>query len=154
MKLEKKKALAARALDVGEGRIIFNTNRLSELKKAITKQDIKDLKESGVIMISEKKGRLTKKKRKTRRRAGSIKKKVNTRKQDYVKLTRKLRKHLLNLRNRGALGREEQKEIRKKIRAKSFRSLVHMKEKLSESQNMGGNRNAKNPKAKKKRSKN
>ena len=154
MKLEKKKALAARALNIGEGRIIFNTNRLSELEKAITKQDMKDLKESGAIMISEKKGRLTKKKRKTRRRAGSIKKKVNTRKQDYVKLTRKLRKHLSNLRNRGLLEREEQKEIRKKIRAKSFRSLAHMKERLSESQKIGGKKHAQNTKAKKKRSKN
>jgi len=154
MKLEKKKALAARALNVGTKRIVFNAKRLSELKEAITKQDMKDLKEGGAISLSEKQGHKTHKKRKTRRRTGSIKKKPKTRKQDYVKLTRKLRKHLTNLSNRGNLEKEKHKEIRKEIRTKSFRSLSQMKERLSGSQKPGGQKHAKNTKAKKKRSKN
>ena len=43
MKLEGKKDLVARTLGVGKGRIVFNVQRLEEIKQAITKQDIKDL---------------------------------------------------------------------------------------------------------------
>jgi len=75
MRLEKKKQLAARSLNVGSTRVIFNTQRLSEIKEAITKQDIKDLKNSGAILIREKKGRRKNKKRKIRRGVGSVRKK-------------------------------------------------------------------------------
>lgn len=132
MKLENKKNLVARALKIGRRRVIFNTQRLSEIKEAITKQDIKDLKEGGAISIREAKGRRKIQKRKTRRRPGSIKKKVNTRKQDYVILTRKLRKHLSNLKARGKISNEDFKGLRKVIRASEFRSLAHMKEKISQ----------------------
>src|SRR3989338_6386214 len=140
MKLEKKKALAARTLNVGEGRIVFNVERLPEIKEAITKQDIKDLKESGAIIIKEKKGRRKVERRKTRRRAGSIKKKVNTKKQDYVKLTRKLRTYLANLKNQKKISKENFRQLRKEIRASNFRSFSHMKERIK--QIHGGSANA------------
>ncbi|MBU0761140.1 MAG: hypothetical protein KJ600_04315 [Nanoarchaeota archaeon] len=134
MKLEKKKELAARALKTGKNRISFNTARLAELKEAITKQDMKDLKESGAIFIEEKKGRRKIKKRKTRRRAGSVKKTVKTRKQDYVTMTRKLRTYLSNLKKRKKISLEDYYKLRKEIRASDFRSLAHMKERLAEMQ--------------------
>jgi len=134
MKLEAKRALAARALNVGKGRIIFNERRLSEIKEAITKQDIKDLKLSGAIAIREKKGRRKITKRKTRRRYGSIKIKKNTRKQDYVKLTRKLRDYLKKLKTNKKISNEEYLELRKEIKTKAFRSLNHMKERIKEMQ--------------------
>jgi large subunit ribosomal protein L19e len=158
MKLENKKALIARSLNVGKNRIALNEARLSELKEAITKQDIKDLKDAGVITVKEKKGRKTKPKRKTRRRAGSIKKKVKTRKQDYVALTRKLRAHLTVLKKRGTISTDDVNEIRKEIRSKNFRSLSHMKERISQSgsekMKRSVKKHAKNTKAKKKRKKN
>jgi len=132
MKLENKKAFAARALDVGLKRIVFNTQRLAEIKEAITKQDIRDLKNSGAIVIKGKKGHLTKKKRKTRRRAGSIKKRVNTRKRDYLTLARKLRTHLANLKKRNQLDSEKITKLRKEIRASIFKSLAHMKERINQ----------------------
>jgi len=132
MKLETKKSLASRALNMSKGRIVFNSARLSEIKEAITKQDIKDLTSSGAISIKDPKGRKKTKKRKTRRRAGSIKKKVNTRKQDYVKLTRKLRTFLRNVKTRMKLSNDDCKELRKIIRASEFRSLAHMKEKIKQ----------------------
>ena len=140
MKLEKKKSLAARTLNVGEGRIVFNVERLPEIKEAITKQDIKDLKESGAIIIKEKKGRRKVERRKTRRRAGSIKKKVNTKKQDYVKLTRKLRTYLANLKNQKKISKENFRQLRKEIRASNFSSFSHMKERIK--QIHGGSANA------------
>jgi ribosomal protein L19E len=132
MKLENKRALASRALNVGKGRIVFNINRLSEIKEAITKQDFKDLKEAGAILIKEKKGKRKIKKRKTRRRVGSIKKKVNRRKQEYVALTRKLRAYLANLKKQNKISKEKYEEARKDIRTKSFRSLAHMKDRIKE----------------------
>jgi len=131
MKLENKKALAARTLKVGKNRIIFNQERLSEIKEAITKQDIKDLLQDKAIIIREIKGSLTKKKRKTRRRAGSIKKKVNTRKKDYMTLTRKLRAYLRGLKRQSLITQENFISLRKKIRAKQFRSLSQLKDSIS-----------------------
>ncbi|MFH1290145.1 MAG: 50S ribosomal protein L19e [Nanoarchaeota archaeon] len=131
MKLERKRELVSRALKIGKNRVAFNTQRLAELKEAITKQDIKDLKESGAIIVKEKKGRKKIQKRKTRRRAGSVKKKIKTRKQDYVTLTRKLRSYLAHLKKLKQISQEDFQEIRKEIRASSFRSLAHMKERIS-----------------------
>ena len=127
MNLKKKKALAVRALGVGKSRIVFLKPRLSETKEAITKQDIKDLQKEGAIIIKEIKGRRKNTKRKVKRSTGNIRKKVNTRKQDYVIMTRKLRKYTSEMKNQGKLSKEESDEIRKKIRNKIFRSKAHLK---------------------------
>lgn len=128
MNLAKKKTLAAKSLKVGEGRIVFLQSRLNEIKEAITKQDIKDLHQEGAILIKEIKGTRKNTKRKTKKSTGNIKKKVNTRKQDYVIMTRKLRKYVAEMKKQGKLAIEEVKDIRKKIRNKAFRSKAHLKE--------------------------
>ena len=132
MKLEKKRNLASRALKVGKNRIVFNTSRLKEIKEAITKQDIKDLKESGAIAVKEVKGRRKIVKRKTRRRFGSIKKKVKGGKRKYVILTRKLRAHLKYLKRNKKITQEEFIQLRKKIKNSAFRSLAHLNEYIKE----------------------
>jgi large subunit ribosomal protein L19e len=156
MKLETKKDLVARALKVGKNRIVFNTSRLSELKEAITKQDIRDLKESGAIHIKEIHGRKTHKKRKTRKRFGSIKKKIKGGKKQYIKITRKLRSYLAYLKKTKQISQENYLNLRKEIRASTFRSLAHMKERISQIGTLKteGVKNAKNTKAKKTRKKN
>ena len=128
--MNKKKNLAAKVLKVGKGRIIFDINRLDEIKEAITKQDIRDLHSQGAIKIREIKGRRKIKKRKTKRREGKIKKTVNKRKQEHVKITRKLRKYVKELNRDGKIGKEEYKDLRKKIKAKTFRSKTHLKENI------------------------
>jgi len=130
MKLDKKKVIAAKALKVGKNRVIFNTESLAEIKEAITKQDIKELYAEGIISIRPVKGRKKIVRRKTRRGPGKIKKTVSTRKQDYVKLTRKLREYLKHLKEHGKLEREDYKDLRKKIRMKNFKSKAHLKEQL------------------------
>lgn len=159
MKLENKKELVARALKIGKNRISFNPQRLSELKEAITKQDIKYLKDEGVILIKEKKGRRQKIKRKTRRRAGSIKQKARKGKREYVLLTRKLRSYLAHLKKMSQINIDDYKKLRKEIKTRAFRSLAHMKEHISQlgsekATKTGGKKHAKNAKTKKKRSKN
>jgi large subunit ribosomal protein L19e len=127
MNLSKKKKLAKRTFGVGENRIVFVESRLNDIKEAITKQDMRDLKHDKAIIIKEKKGR-KKVIRKRRRSTGNIRKKINTRKKDYVILTRKLRKYVSEIKNQGRISKEEVNDIRKKIRNKAFRSKSHLKE--------------------------
>lgn len=129
MKLNKKKELAKRTLNVGKGRIVFLESRLDEIKEAITKQDIRDLKKEGAIIIKEIKGK-RKVRKKKKKSIGNVRKKVRTRKKDYVIMTRKLRNYLFELKKSGKISREDEKELRKKIRNKAFRSKAHLKEQI------------------------
>ena len=131
MKLDKKKQLAIRVLKMGKERIIFNSERLDEIKEAITKQDIRDLVTSGAISIREITGKRIKERRKTRRRAGSIRKKVKNSKQVYVQRTRKLRAYLVELRKQGKITREQYYTFRKQIKASTYRNKAHMKEHIT-----------------------
>lgn len=131
MNLAKKKELASRVLGVGKGRIYFAEESLGEIKEAITRQDIIDLKEAGAIQIKEVNGRKKIVKRKNRRRTGKIKKKVNNRKAEYVIMTRKLRTHLKHLLKTEKVDMEDYRETRKQIRAKKFKSKRHMIESLA-----------------------
>ena len=130
MKLDKKKELAAKTLDVGKNRIAFSNEHLSEIKEAITKQDIIDLHKSGAIKIKPVKGRKKVEKRKTKRKLGKIKIKPGRRKKDYVLMTRKLRKYLKGMKVQNKLETEKYKDMRKKIRARYFKSLSQLKEVL------------------------
>ncbi len=125
MNLKKKKALAARTFGVGLRRIEFIEPRIEEIKEAITKQDIRDLQKDGAIVIKNIKGR-KKGVKKRNRSVGNVRKKVNKRKEEYVKMTRKLRKYVSEI--RGKLTENERKDIRKKIRNKFFKSKSHLKE--------------------------
>ena len=132
MQLTKKKELAARVLGVGKGRVIFLENRINEIKEAITRQDILELNKAGAILIKEIKGRRVGKKRKNRRRSGKIKKNVNKKKQEYVILTRKLRKYSNFLLRTKKIDKEKRREIRRMIRVKKFKSKRHLNEVLAE----------------------
>ncbi len=134
MQLDKKKALASRVLGAGKDRIVFNTSRLSDIKDALSKQDIRDLAASGAIIVGEIKGSKKHVPRKNRRRAGSIKNKVRNSKRTYVILTRKLRRHLFELRKQGKLSREKYYTLRKEVRARAFRNKAHFKEHIAQLQ--------------------
>ena len=127
MNLRRKKELAAKTFNVGKDRIQFVDARKDDIKEAIAREDMKQLKDDGAIRIKEPKGR-KKIRKKKRRTTGNIKKKVKTRKRDYVLLTRKLRKYLKELEKHGKISKEEKKELRKKIRDKDFKSHAQLKE--------------------------
>ncbi|MDO8508416.1 MAG: 50S ribosomal protein L19e [Nanoarchaeota archaeon] len=132
MKLNKKKELAARTLHVGKNRIVFNLQRLDEIKEAITKQDIKDLVNSHAIIVKEVKGRMKKPQRKTRIRQGSRRKKIVDKKREYIIITRKLRNYLAVLKRQGLILPEKYSTLRKEIRARTVKSLSQMKERILE----------------------
>ena len=127
MNLAKKKAMASRLLGVGKERILFIPSRTSEIKEAITKQDIRDLIMDKAIIIKDVKGKKSFR-RKRNRSVGNVRKKPNTRKQDYVKLTRKLRAYVEEMKKQGTLSKEEVEDIRKKVRNSEFRSKSNLKE--------------------------
>lgn len=131
MNIRKKKILAANTLGVGKDRIVFNNQRLDEIKEAITKQDIRDLVSAGAITVKDIKGRRAVVKRKTRRRAGSVRKKVKNSKTEYVIITRKLRGYISELRNQEKITEEQFWKLRKDIRARTFKSKSHLKEHLN-----------------------
>lgn len=128
MNLKSKKQLAAKTLGVGKRRIYFNPENLSDIKEAITKQDIKTLYDEGIIRIKPEKGRRKIKRRKTKKGSGKIRIKIKTRKRDYVRLTRKLRRYLKEMKNLGEIDKETYYSLRTKIKMKSFKSKAHFKE--------------------------
>ena len=130
MQLAKKKELAAKVLKVGKNRIVFAEGRLPEIKEAISRMDIMDLHKSGAILIRDVSGRKKIVKRKHRRRTGKIKKNVNTRKAEYVIITRKLRAFVRGAFRSGKIDAEQKGEIRKQIRARKFKSKRQLKESL------------------------
>ncbi len=130
MKLEKKKMLAAKTLGVGKDRIMFNRERLAEIKEAITKQDIRDLLNDGAISIKPIKGRKAIVRRSIRRRQGSVRKKVKQTKKRYVQITRKLRGYLAELRKQEKITDDHFHQLRREIRASLFKSKAHMKERM------------------------
>jgi|SRR3989338_9523812 len=129
MNLGKKKELAKRTFGIGKDRIIFVESRLDEIKDAITKQDFRDLRKGGAILIKEVGGRKGAK-NKRRRGAGNIRKGTRVGKRDYIILTRKLRKHVAEMKKSGELAKDRVDDIRKKIRNKAFRSKAHLREHL------------------------
>ena len=132
MNLEKKRALAARTLGVGKGRIVFNNLRLNEIKEAITKQDIRDLVGSKAIIVKEIRGRLAVQKRMSRRHAGRIKKKVNPRKTIYVQTVRRFRAYIAELKKHEQITQEVYTKLRKELRGFTFKTKPQLKERIAE----------------------
>ena len=131
MKLENKKGFAANVLGVGKGRIIFNKTRLSEIKEAMTRQDIKDLFNDGAIAIREIRGRLKVEKRSTRRRAGRRRQPVKNKKRIYMTISRKLRSYIDELRKAEKISQEQFLILRKEIKASTFKDKMHIKERIN-----------------------
>ena len=132
MKLEKKKELAARTLDIGVGRIVFNQERLGDIKEAITKQDIRDLVASGAIFVRVVNGRRKVVRRKTRRRAGSVRKKVRNNKREYIIAVRSLRSYLKQMRKQQQVDGEQFINLRNEIRARKVQTRVQLRERLAQ----------------------
>lgn len=132
MKLDKKKALAVRILNIGKDRIWFNPQRLQEIKEAITKQDIKELISQKIVKIKEITGTRKKKKRKTRRKVGNISKKVRKSKRDYINKIRKLRIYLRRIKAENKISSVEYRKLRNYAKSGIFKDLKHLKEYIKE----------------------
>ncbi len=135
MNLRNKKELAARTFNVGKNRIVFLDSGINEIKEAITKQDMRDLKNEGAIIIKNVGGRISGKTGSRRRKYGKIKMIVNTRKRDYVIITRKLRKYADEMFKSGKISREEFYKARTKIKNGDFKDKSQLKTYFEEIKN-------------------
>ena len=139
MQLTKAREIAADILEAGKTRIKFDTEKLEDIQKAITREDIRDLIDKQIITLLPKKGvsrgraRLFAKKRAAgrHRKAGSKKGTAKARSGDksrWVLKVRSLRRALSRLESDGALPREKHREVYRKIAGNYFRNKKHLKE--------------------------
>lgn len=136
MKINKKQ-LAARTLKIGQSRVWFDKNRLEEIKKALTKADIRMLIKDRAIQAKQKKGtsrararHILKQKRKGRKqglgsRKGSLYARLS-RKERWINRIRPLRSYLRYLRDNQKISPRTFQFLYKKCGGGMFRSKRHL----------------------------
>ena len=138
MNLRTKKELAAHVLRVSPKRVLFNPERLDEIKEALTRADIRALMKDGAIIKKQKKsissGRIKKKalqKAKGRRKGqGSrkgTKKARSNKKEAWMNRVRLQRSYINLLREKGVLDTKTFRKVYLRVKAGSFRSKSHLK---------------------------
>lgn len=130
MNLSKKKRLIARTFNVGIAKVKINS--VEDLKEAITRQDMIDLLSRNAIELKEDRGRKTVVKLDRRKGQGNKRKSIQHRKREYKLLTRKLRKYVNNLMVKNKIKLAQYVNLRKRIKNRSFKSLVQMTDYVKE----------------------
>jgi len=129
MIVESQRRLAAEILGVGKNRIIFDKNKIEDIKKAITRFDIKELIKEGTIKVKIRK-KAEAKKTERGRGTGSRRMRVTRRKERYVKKIRKLRKYIQEIYDKKVIDNKEKKHLRTMAKAGELRSLRHLQDHL------------------------
>ena len=138
MKLNVQKRLASSVLNASEKRVWFDPEKLSEIKEAITKQDISSLINKGVIGLKPKRGvsrgrareRRSQKIKGRRRGPGSRKGKATARspaKRVWINKIRLQRGFLKELIDKKLITLSTYHSIYKKAKGGFFRSRRHIK---------------------------
>ena len=143
MNLSTQKRIAAKILKCGVNRIWFDSNRLSEIKEAITKTDIRTLikdlaiqkrPEQGIAKFRARKNATQK--RKGRRKGKGSRKGSRTarlpRKQAWMMHIRSLRALIRRLKANNKIENTTYRDLMSKSKGGYFRSLRHMKLYLEE----------------------
>jgi large subunit ribosomal protein L19e len=132
--LSAQKRMAADVLDVGKGRVWFDPEQQAEIAEAITREDVRDLVQQGVIQVKDAKGnsrgrareRASKRSYGHRKGAGSRKGKAGARKNkkdEWVSRIRAQRRRLRELRDDGPLDRSQYRELYNKASGGEFDSV-------------------------------
>lgn len=135
--LSSQKRMAADVMGVGENRVWIDPDRIDDVESAITKQDIRNLVESGVIEKKDKTGqsrgrareRDEQKKKGRQSGHGSRKGKKGARKSDkdeWKDKIRALRSELKEMRDEGDLSPSEYRELYDMASGGFFRNVKHM----------------------------
>ncbi len=138
MNLSNQKRIAAQVLKVGVTRVWIDNEKISEVKEAVTKHDIRSLINEGIIkakpvtgvsrvrarkrMVQRSKGRQT--------QAGSRKGKRTARlprKKAWILKTRIQRKFLKDLRDNKKVEPSVYRNLYRKVKGNFFRSRAHVK---------------------------
>jgi len=119
------KRLASKVLDVGKNSVWFDSERLNDIKEAITKEDIKILVKEGAIKKKHAKGikrragkiRQIRKRKGRARGEGKKKGKLKKGKKEYVLKIRNLRSYIKILKKRKEITATESDRLRKLAKA-------------------------------------
>ncbi len=142
MKLQKR--LAAQVLECSPKRVVFDENKLDEIKEAITKADIRKLIAAGSIIVLQKKGisqgrskqrKLQKSKGRLRghgSRKGRTGARGETPKRRWINKVRLQRRFASTLKNSNAIDKQIYKDLYRKIKGGFFRSKRHIELYLEE----------------------
>lgn len=137
MKLTTQKRLAASLLKCSEKRVVFDETALESIAESITKQDIRQLIDEGVISKKPVKGisrsrankRLSQRRKGRQQGSGSRKGTRNARlphKQAWMDKIRSQRKHLLLLREQKVISGTDYRNLYRKAKGGFFRSQRHI----------------------------
>ena len=132
--LGSQKRLAADILDVGEGRVWLDPEEQEEIAEAITREDIRDLVDQGIIRAkgtqNNSRGRARKRNQKRsyghKKGQGTRKGKAGareSRKDSWVSRIRAQRKRLKELREDGTIDRTQYRELYNKASGGEFDSV-------------------------------
>lgn len=135
--LKSQKRMASEVLDVGENRVWIDPEQTEKVEEAITRQDIRNLVESGAIEKRKVKGtskarskKSKKQKSKGRRKGqGSRKGKKTARKSDkekWMEKIRAIRKRLKEMRDEDELTQQEYRKLYDMSKGGFFRDVKHL----------------------------
>ncbi|RMF55290.1 50S ribosomal protein L19e [Candidatus Woesearchaeota archaeon] len=138
MRLKSQRKLAAQILKCAEKRVVFDTERIEDIKEAITKADIRGLIHDKVITAKPAKGvsRVRAKKRQIQKRKGKRtgkgsrkggKKARNPKKKTWMNRIRIQRKFLQELRDKKMITSKDYRSLYQKAKGGFFRSKRHVK---------------------------
>ena len=133
----KQKAIAAKVLKCGLSRVWIDPSRISDVKEAITSEDVRHLIKDGVIRARPKKGlsrgrkaKAMKQKKKGRRKGiGSRKGTAHARspsKTQWIKRIRALRKLLRELRDQGSIDGRTYRKVYRIAKSGFLRNRSHL----------------------------
>ncbi len=116
--------MASEVLGVGKNKVWLDPLRLNDIQEALTRADIEELIKNSAIMAKPSESG----KKKRSRKIVYAKRKVNTKKREYVQRIRKLRKYIKNLKDSKIIDREKYYSLRKEAKSGQFKNLRHLKE--------------------------
>ena len=143
MDLSLQRRLASEILGVGKDRIWIDPNKIQEVSKALSRSDILDLIDKGIIRVKQVKGQsrtwanyIKKQKKKGRRRGpGSRKGSKNarlSRKERWIRRIRAIRKLLRELKEKKIIDKKLYRELYKRAKSNEFKSkraiLIYLKD--------------------------
>ena len=138
MKLNNQKVIAAGLLNCSKKRVVFDTERLEEIKEAITKADLRGLIKDKAIYAKPVKGisrgrarKRQEQRRKGRQKGHSSKKGKKTarlpKKKKWIIKIRNQRNFLKELKDKKIINKRMNSDLRSKAKGGFFRSKRHIK---------------------------
>lgn len=143
MNLKAQKRMASKILKCGENRVWFDPYLIEEIKLAITREDIRNLVDEGIILKKNKKGISKSRKnllhsRKKKGRARGFGKRKGAKyarspkKKNWMKRIRPLRRELKKLRDRKLITPATYRKLYKNAKGGMFDSVAHLNRYIKE----------------------